>query len=121
MRSAPLTRRTPLRKINPERRAKSYARNFGSEADIVRSMPCLVRGCSHPSEAAHVRARGMGGTKGDRHDLVPLCRVHHEEASEHRTARRAAFEVVHGLCLALEAQRVAAHCSRVLAGEEAST
>ena len=42
-------------------------------------MPCVV--CSSgPVEAAHVKARGMGGCGGDRRSLVPLCtRCHREQ------------------------------------------
>ncbi len=39
----------------------------------------------------------MGGAKGDRRELVPMCAVHHLEAGEARTSERAAFEERYGL------------------------
>jgi hypothetical protein len=53
----------------------------------VRAMPCLI--CARkPSDPAHVRLGGFGGTglkPGDDH-VVPLCRTHHEE--QHRVGER---------------------------------
>jgi hypothetical protein len=50
---------------------------FGEKADWIRAQPCMccAVGFSRPSEAAHVRSRGAGGTSKD---LVPLCRKHHQ-------------------------------------------
>ena len=107
MKRTTITRRARLRPINAARRAKAYARNFGPRADAIRSMPCLVPGCPHPSQAAHSRARGMGGCGGDRRELVPLCAVHHAEAGEARTSQRAAFELEHGLSLTTLAAELA--------------
>lgn len=70
-------------------------------------MPCLVCGTDEYVQAAHARARGMGGVKGDRRDLVPLCPKHHMESGEFRTSQRAAFEVRHGVDLVAEAARIA--------------
>lgn len=103
-----LERKTRLAPVNRARRAKAYARNFGPRADSVRAMPCLVAGCRLPTVAAHARARGMGGAKGDARELVPLCQPHHLEAGEHRTSQRAAFELAHGLDLRAAAKRIAA-------------
>lgn len=94
-----LERRTRIRPINRERAAKKFERNFGEKASFVRSLPCLVSGCLVPSQAAHARARGMGGAKGDSTVLVPLCWQHHDEAGEYRTSDRAAFEARYGLDL----------------------
>lgn len=104
---------------NADRKAKLHARNFGEEAERVRRMPCLVavvqgvswyseRGeCSGQLAAAHVTARAMGGSKGGRFDLVPLCAHHHDEAGEAKTSKRIAFEARHGLDLRAEADRIA--------------
>ena len=77
----PLRRRTPMRRSNPGRKAEKYERNFGERGATVREMPCLLLGrvdeCARPIEAAHASARGMGGVKGDRRQLVPLCGRHH--------------------------------------------
>lgn len=74
--------RKPLKRrgANRARRAKLYERNFGERGDAVREMPCLLLSteeCEREIEAAHVSARGMGGVKGDRRQLVPLCGRHH--------------------------------------------
>lgn len=73
-------RKTKLRQRNPERLARLRRKQFGEHADFIRSLPCALRGhdagiCG-PSEAAHVRSRGAGGTAKD---LVPLCQRHHAE------------------------------------------
>ncbi len=114
-RGAPLRSKTQLRRgkrvapRNAKRRAKLYARNFGERAAFVRSMECLgSAGCAGPIEAAHVRARGMGGVRGSRRDLVPLCSRHHAEAGEARTSMRRTFELVHAVDLTAEAARIAA-------------
>lgn len=111
MKRSPIKRHTPMRRTNPERRARLYAHNFGEHADFVRSLPCLVTGCSRPAEAAHARARGMGGAKGSWRDLVPLCRAHHIEAGEARTSQRHAFEVRHGVSLTVAAAELAGGAS----------
>lgn len=119
MKRTPLKRRTPLtstgklartamKRSNAKRRRKAYARNFGERADAIRAMPCLVPGCPLPSVAAHARARGMGGAKGDRRSLVSLCQPHHVEAGEARTSQRADFERRHGVDLGTAAERTAA-------------
>lgn len=69
-------RRTPLRRVNPERRAKLRERQFGPHATRIRALPCCVCGADPPSDPAHIRSRGAGGTS---RDLVPLCRRCHRE------------------------------------------
>lgn len=72
--------------MNPERRRRKYERNFRGpwegydHAEWVRGQLCAAVSsgrCSGAIQAAHVRARGMGGAKGDWTDLVPLCAHHH--------------------------------------------
>ena len=135
MKRSPLARKTPLRKRNPERRAAAYARNFGDRADAIRAMPCLAceverslasggmtrilgmfaidfappRGAV---QAAHVVARGMGGAKGDRRALVPLCAYHHGAAGEGRTSQREDFERRYGLDLTAKAAELAEQLDR---------
>lgn len=102
--------------VNKERRAKAYARNYGDRADYVRDMNCRILPlhklldrvtCSGRIQAAHVKARGMGGCKGDRRDLLNLCAAHHKEAGERRTSQRAAFEEKWGIDLEDEAKKLA--------------
>lgn len=69
-----------MKRVNRKRRAELFERNFGQRGAAVREMPCLLantKDCDQPVEAAHASARGMGGVKGDRHQLVPLCGRHH--------------------------------------------
>lgn len=112
-RSKPMTRggnrtRSRLNPTNPERKAKTFARNFGTRGEAIREMECLVQGCWRPTEAAHLKgARGMGGANGDRRGLGPLCRTHHEESGERRTTQRFEFEERHQLDLEAEADRIA--------------
>jgi hypothetical protein len=128
-RGAPLTRSKPVRERNGKRAAKKHARNFGERAEAVRGMECLVpvavrrkpdneyprwvmspsyccRPCD-PVQAAHARARGMGGAKGNSSDLVPLCAKHHAEAGEYGTSQRADFERRYGIDLTAKAERIA--------------
>jgi hypothetical protein len=125
-----LARSTKLAPVNRKRKAETYARNFGDRGGHVRAMNCLGLAldtahyfadleadptgepddsfaCSGPVQAAHVRARGMGGAKGDRRDLVPLCHRHHLEAGEFRTTQRTEFEKRYGIDLVAEADRIA--------------
>jgi hypothetical protein len=115
-----LERKTALerhKRINPrneKRRKKNYERNYGDRADAIREMPCLVyeelsgaSNCGGRVHAAHTRARGMGGVKGDRREQVPLCAHHHEEAGEARTSKRRAFEERYGISLDEHAERIA--------------
>lgn len=62
---------------NPERRERRFRKGFGSEdrAAWVSGQPCIVCG-ERPSENAHVKSRGAGGTK---EDVVPMCRYHHQQ------------------------------------------
>ena len=112
-RSAPLGRSSPLknsrkrvRAVNGRRRRRLFNRNFGPKADWIRSLGCL-RGCSTtaPSQAAHVRARGMGGCKGSAADLVPLCYRCHD-LLDSRCGSPARFLALTGMDLVTEAERL---------------
>lgn len=105
MKRSPIKRRTPLRQRNRKRAAKSYARNYGERGDAVRAMRCLVGvNCRGPIQAAHVKARGMGGRGGDRRSLVPFCAGHHDEQTR-RGGKT--FAATHRLDLHAEAERIA--------------
>lgn len=73
-RTTPL-RRTRLRSHNPERREQRHAAQFGPQARLCRLLPCVACGRRPPSDPAHVRSRGAGGTDSD---AVPLCRGCHQ-------------------------------------------
>lgn len=84
-----LARRTPLRPVNPERKTAAFLRAYGEvHHHFVRGHPCVVLAdaepakrtrCRGPVEAAHAVGRGMGGARGDKRDLFPACRRHHNE------------------------------------------
>jgi hypothetical protein len=96
-----------LRPHNRKRREKAFARNFGDEAEAVRTLPCLCRGRGPfvrrfgPVTAAHVKSRGASG---GRFDLVPLCQAHHDE--QHAVGVET-FAASYGLDLRAAADRVA--------------
>lgn len=76
MRRSPIPRRIRIRPINPERRARLFARNFHSEAFVrwTHRQPCIACGARRFIHCAHVRSRGAGGTW---RDIVPLCESCH--------------------------------------------
>lgn len=80
----PPARGGQIRRRNPERAAAARAEDFGPLADAVRGLPCCVAGCRRtPSDPAHVRGRGAGGSAWIEVDgrragnIAPLCRAHH--------------------------------------------
>lgn len=95
MKRTPLNRRTPLKKANRKRQRARFERAYGSPANVerIRNTPCVICGRT-PSEAAHVRSRGAGGTW---RDIVPLCSEHHRE--QHQVGI-ATFERRHKIDLA---------------------
>ncbi len=62
--------RVLIRRVNKERRAKLYARNFGPKATWIRSLACATCGANDQIQAAHIRSRGAGGSSVD---LIPQC------------------------------------------------
>ena len=56
------------------KRVRLYEKQFGKKADWIRSLPCSACGAGAPSDPAHMRSRGAGGTS---EHLVPLCRMCH--------------------------------------------
>jgi len=82
LRRTPLARKSELKRgariapANRKRKRERYERDFGLEkAAWIRTLPCL--GCGRtPSEAAHAKSRGAGGTAAH---LVPLCHKCHRE------------------------------------------
>lgn len=108
---APKARR-PMRRANPRRRRRALAEDFGDLADVVRTLPCCVAGCTRgPSDPAHVHSRGAGGHAwikvGEQlvGNLAPLCREHHRE--QHQRGART-FYARHSFVVALGADEFAA-------------
>jgi hypothetical protein len=104
MKRTPITRKTPLKPSNPARKHDRFRRAFGSKArvEMIRREPCAV--CrSTPSENAHVRSRGAGGTW---EDVIPLCPWHHREQ---HTVGLATFAARHQIALETVARWYAEH------------
>jgi hypothetical protein len=80
-RNTPLRRRARIRPENPVRRARSRARQFGPPGfvDWSHTQPCLVCGEAPPTEVAHVRSRGAGGTWTQ---TVAMCRRCHRASHD---------------------------------------
>lgn len=105
-------RKTPLRKRNPARKAREFARAYGGEARVafIRAMPCLTCG-GHPCENAHVKSGGAG-RKADARWVVPLCHGCH--AQLHTTGQQT-FEAKYGIDLMHWAQVIDARWEQYLA------
>lgn len=76
-----ITKRSKIKTRNPKRRAREFARAFGSEERVafVQGLPCCVAGCRvGPCDNAH-SSGGGAGRKGDATTVIPLCRGHHRE------------------------------------------
>lgn len=79
--------RKRLPRVNRKRAAEKFHRNFDGgigHDKWIRAKPCCL--CTAvgqtqrtPTQAAHAKARGMGGAGGDWQLLVPLCNEHHRE------------------------------------------
>lgn len=73
-------KRSRMRRVNPERKAKRYERDFGALAEFVRSLDCCACDTSAPSDPAHVKSRGAGGhafLDSGKGNIIPLCRRCH--------------------------------------------
>ena len=95
--------RRPLRQVNPERKAKLEAIQFGPQAELCRRSPCSVRSCSFTRERVephHVPSRAAGGVDNS---TLPLCLRHHAEC--HSVGQRT-FEVRYGVDLIAERDRM---------------
>ena len=101
-------KRTRIKPVNPERKAKMYRRNYsgpyGDHSSYIRSLPCSIKDhqghlCYGDSQACHVRVRGMGGAKGKWSDLVPLCRRGHLQLDVTCANKAEAFKELYGVDL----------------------
>lgn len=75
-RKKPLARKRRLRQRDAKRLRKLQEKQFGDHATYIRSLPCCACNRCPPSEPAHVKSRGAGGTAKD---LVPMCAYHHRK------------------------------------------
>jgi len=71
--------RRPINKTNPVRKAREFARAYGSKArvEFVKALGCFQCGAA-VAENAHLHGSKSGmGRKGPYTDIVPLCRTCH--------------------------------------------
>lgn len=89
-------KRTAVKKVNPERRKREFARCYGSPSRVqwIAWQPSVVSGL-RPCENAHVRNGGTG-RKADARWIVPLTPAEHREL--HRVGK-VTFEYTHGVDL----------------------
>ena len=67
--------RTPVKRVNVKRKAKEFARCYGSvdRVEFVKSLRCSACGRVGRSENAHVLGNGGAGRKGHFTTIAPLC------------------------------------------------
>lgn|GEM_PF-4449434 len=73
-----------MRRVNPERKAREFARAFCSRARVafIKTLPCVVPYCrSAQIENMHI-AGGGSGRKADAHLIVPCCTAHHAQVHQ---------------------------------------
>jgi len=78
--------RRPINKVNPVRRAREFARCYGSKARVafIKTLACVVCGAT-PSDNAHIHGSKSGmGRKADYADIIPLCRKCHTLYDEYK-------------------------------------
>lgn len=63
--------------MNRKRRARLFAKNYGPQARLCWTMPCLSCGAPPPSQASHLKARGMGGCNSGDEFNAPQCPACH--------------------------------------------
>lgn len=83
-RSAPPRRKTAVKKSNPARKRREFARAYGSKERVafVKSLPCVVYALYSPCAGEihnHHITTGGRGRKADADQIVPLCTKHHAE------------------------------------------
>lgn len=107
----------PPRAKNVKRSADAFTRAYHSTERVqwVAEQPCIVAGCTKPSENAHIEIDGAG-LKSDYTKIAPICAGHHRlrRDSLHNLGREA-FEGEHLVdlgALALDTER----CWRRYAG-----
>jgi len=109
--TARLSRKTPIKPRNDARRRKNFKRAYGSEWRVkrIKEMPCLV--CAKtPSDNAHIKTGGMGYKSG-KENIVPLCRIHHNELDDDLGSTEA-FREKYGIYLEDAARIIAKQLDR---------
>ena len=75
MRRTALARKARLKPVNPKRRARLRAVQFGRQAEVCRGMACCVCFSPPPNHPHHTKSRGAGGLDSS---TCPLCPPHHD-------------------------------------------
>lgn len=113
-----IARKARVNPVNRKRRAKSFARAYGSgdRVEFINTLPCGVRNreCDGAIENAHIEG---GGTsyKADADRVVPMC--HHHHVGVLHSVGRDSFEARYGVDLSALAATTDAlwrsHCARM--------
>lgn len=74
-----MKRTTRVRRSNPKRRAREFARSYGSKERVkwINALPCFACQVIGQTENAHLPSRSGVGRKGDARYIVPLCHSCH--------------------------------------------
>jgi len=96
-----------MKGINRARRLQTLPKVFGPQAQYCRALPCMVCLSPPPSDPAHVRSRGAGGK--DMANVVPLCRMHHQEQHARGIVT---FQQDHNIDMEQVARDIASHMQR---------
>ncbi len=81
----PLQAKSPMRKVS-KAKAAYRASDEGKAARrymwLVKQLPCAVCGAAGPSDAHHVIHDRYGSRKSSDFDVVPLCKLHHQNGPD---------------------------------------
>lgn len=80
-------RRVPLARVSKKRIVENRERRRVVDELWPERPPCAVAGCPRLADDVHEPlTRGRGGSITDPNNMVPLCRPHHDEITDHQPA-----------------------------------
>ena len=96
--------RASVRPVNPARKAREFARAYGSQARVewIKAYGCLV--CPRVgSQNAHLPSKSGAGRKGDAKYCVPLCHQCHNDL-DHKRLPASTVAYLYKMAAVLDAQ-----------------
>jgi len=86
LRRTPFTSKTkPMKKVSKAKadyRASDEGKAARKYVGMVKQLPCAVCGAPGPSDAHHVIHDRYGSRKSSDFDVVPLCKLHHQDGPD---------------------------------------